>query len=298
MNLHQLELFYHVAKSKGVTRAVRQMPYGIQQPSVSAQVNALERDLGVALYERRPFSLTPAGEELLKFVEPFFGRMTEVRARLQGAARLRIGASPILFKDYLPPVLEAVRSRFPQLSMILRALNQPELIEAVERDELDVVISLIPDNVNPALCAVELVRLPLILLVPKSRIKSAKDLWASPRVTEPLISLKPNELICQRFQQTLTKLEVYWVPKIEMDSLDLIEKYVEEGFGIGLSIRAPQKKLSSKVRVLELPEFSPDRLGALYREGSNSPPEVCRAFLEEVRSQAARFLRKSDYWSE
>jgi len=84
MNPHQLELFYHVAKSKGVSRAVRQMPYGIQQPSISAQVNALERDLGVTLYERRPFKLTPSGEELFKFVEPFFGRILSFGKNFRG----------------------------------------------------------------------------------------------------------------------------------------------------------------------------------------------------------------------
>src|SRR5215510_2191131 len=104
MNAHHLELFYHVAKHPLISRAVRQMPYGIQQPSVSIQVNALERDLGVTLYERRPFKLTPVGEELFRFVEPFFGRIPEVRAKLQGAAQIRIGASPIVFRDYLPPV--------------------------------------------------------------------------------------------------------------------------------------------------------------------------------------------------
>src|ERR1041385_4275865 len=116
MNPHQLELFYHVAKFKGVSRAARQMPYGIQQPSVSAQVNALERDLGVTLYERRPFKLTPAGEEHFLFVEPFFGRITEVREKLQGAARIRIGASPIVFRDYLSPVIESIRTQFPDLN--------------------------------------------------------------------------------------------------------------------------------------------------------------------------------------
>src|SRR5215468_2680342 len=115
MNPHQLELFYHVAKFKGVSRAARQMTYGIQQPSVSAQVNALERDLGVTLYERRPFKLTPAGEELFRFVEPFFGRMAEARERVQGGAQFRIGASPILFRDHLPSVIDGARKRFPRV---------------------------------------------------------------------------------------------------------------------------------------------------------------------------------------
>jgi len=290
MNPHQLELFYHVAKCKGVSRAARQMPYGIQQPSVSAQVNALERDLGVTLYERRPFKLTPAGEELFKFVEPFFGKIAEVRQKLQRAARIRIGASPIVLRDYLPPVIETVRRQFPGLSMILRALNQPELISSLERDELDVVISLIPDNLPPTVRAVEIITLPLILLAPKaSRIKSAGDLWGNGRIQEPRIALGQNELICQRFQQVLTRRGVSWLPEMEMDSLELIEKYVEAGYGLGLSVRLPDKKLPPGIRVIELPDFSPVRLGALHSGKANPENKIIHVFLEEVRKHIARF---------
>lgn len=290
MNPHQLELFYHVAKFRGVSRAARQMPYGIQQPSVSAQVNALERDLGVTLYERRPFKLTPAGEELFRFVEPFFGKIVEVRQKLQGAARIRIGASPIIFRDYLPPVIEAVRKQFPGLNMILRALNQPELIDGLERDELDVVISLIPDNLSQSLRAAEIITLPLILLAPRaSKLKSVQDLWGNGRVRESLISLGPNELICQHFQLQLGKIGVAWLPKMEMDSLELIEKYVEAGYGFGLSVRLPDKKLSPKVRAVDLPGFPPVKLGLLHRGESARETQIRRAFLEEVKKQAARF---------
>ena len=290
MNPHQLELFYHVAKFKGVSRAARQMPYGIQQPSVSAQVNALERDLGVTLYERRPFKLTPAGEELFKFVEPFFGRIAWVREKLQGAARIRIGASPIIFRDYLPPVIDAVRKQFPGLNMILRALNQPELIDSLERDELDVLISLIPDKLSHGVQAVEIVSLPLILLAAKaSGIKLAKDLWGNGRIQESLIALGPNELICQQFQQHLAKIGVSWLPKMEMDSLELIEKYVESGYGVGLSVQLPDKRLSSKVRAIELPGFPPVKLGVLHRGEPTAESKIRRAFLEEVKRQASRF---------
>lgn len=294
MNPHQLELFYHVAKFKGVSRAARQMPYGIQQPSVSAQVNALERDLGVTLYERRPFKLTPAGEELFRFVEPFFSRIVEVREKLQGAARIRIGASPIVFRDYLPPVIEAVRKQFPGLNMILRALNQPELIDSLERDELDVVISLIPDNLGHGLRAVEIITLPLVLLVPRAnKLQSLQGLWGSGRVQESLISLGPNELICQQFQQYLAKIGVAWLPKMEMDSLELIEKYVEAGYGVGLSVRLPDKKLSSKVRAIDLPGFPHVKLGLLHRGESAPETKIRRAFLDEVKKQAARFRLNS-----
>jgi DNA-binding transcriptional LysR family regulator len=289
MNPHQLELFYHVAKSKGVSRAVRQMPYGIQQPSISAQVNALERDLGVTLYERRPFKLTSAGDELFRFIEPFFGKFAEVREKLQGAAHIRIGASPIVLRDYLSPVIATVQKQFPRLSLILRAVNQPELIDAIERDELDILISLVPENLSTAICTTEIMELPLVLLVLKaSGITSASELWEDGRAAMPLISLGPGELISQKFQETLARQGVSWPPRIEMDSLDLIEKYVEAGYGVGLSIRLPNKKAPSKIRILDLPDFPTVKLALLYRRGPES--KIRQAFLDEVKRQAAQLV--------
>ena len=118
-------------------------------------------------------------------------------------------------------------------------------------------------------------------------MKSASELWKNLKVVEPLIALKPNELICQLFQETLAKMGVTWLPKIEMDSLDLIESYVERGFGIGLSVRTPRRKFSPAIRVLELPDFPPVRLGAIYRTEPNSEVAVRRVFLDEVTRQAA-----------
>ena len=45
MNIHHLELFYYVARYRGISRAVRNTPYGIQQPAVSSQILLLEQDL-------------------------------------------------------------------------------------------------------------------------------------------------------------------------------------------------------------------------------------------------------------
>ena len=84
MNIHHLELFYYVAKHEGISGAVRNMPYGIQQPAVSAQVIQLENDLGITLFQRRPFELTAAGEELYGFIAPFFEGLEEVSQKIRG----------------------------------------------------------------------------------------------------------------------------------------------------------------------------------------------------------------------
>src|SRR5947199_7075004 len=110
MNIHHLELFYYVARHGGITEAVRNIPYGIQQPAMSGQVIQLEEFLGVTLFQRRPFTLTSAGQELYCFIQPFFNNLNSVADKLRGGVsqQMRIGASEIVLRDYLPPVLQAV----------------------------------------------------------------------------------------------------------------------------------------------------------------------------------------------
>src|SRR5207253_8517454 len=122
MNIHHLELFYYVARHGGIAEAVRNIPYGIQQPAVSGQVAQLEQYLGVTLFQRRPFALTPPGEKLYQFIEPFFSKVDTVASELQGGKvrKIRIGASTIVLRDDLPQLFQNVRKKFPNLKITLR----------------------------------------------------------------------------------------------------------------------------------------------------------------------------------
>jgi hypothetical protein len=82
MNVHHLELFYYVARHGGIMPAVRNIPYGIQQPAISSQMAQLEEYLGATLFQRRPFALTAEGEKLFQFIQPFFSRIDKIAVEL------------------------------------------------------------------------------------------------------------------------------------------------------------------------------------------------------------------------
>src|SRR3989442_3555434 len=105
MNIYPLGLFYYVAKHGGISEAVRNMPYGIQQPAISGQVIQLEEFLGVTLFHRRPFALTPPGKELFDFIKPFFDNLTPMAERLRRgiSQHLRIPASESVLPNNLSP---------------------------------------------------------------------------------------------------------------------------------------------------------------------------------------------------
>ena len=84
MNIHHLELFYYVARHGGIMPAVRNIPYGIQQPAVSCQIAQLEEFFGVTLFQRRPFALTAEGEKLFEFIQPFFANLDKMASRNPG----------------------------------------------------------------------------------------------------------------------------------------------------------------------------------------------------------------------
>ena len=286
MNIHHLELFYYLARHGGISEAVRNIPYGIQQPAVSGQIAQLEEFLGTTLFHRRPFSLTPPGETLYRFIEPFFSGLDAVANELQGgdAHQIRIGSSDIVLRDHLPEILQAARKKFPRLRVAMREGYQPELEAMLQGQEIDVAITLMEKKPPAGMQSAVLLELPLTLLVPKrSPIRSAEELWKRDKITEPLICLPASEAICKNFQHGLGRLGIDWFPSIEISSVDIITAYVANGFGIGLTVSIPKTKMSPKVREIPLPGFAPVAIGALWR---GKPSAVLQTLLEEFAARA------------
>ena len=305
LNVHHLELFFYVAKYEGITEAVRKMPYGIQQPAVSGQILQLEKSLGVKLFHRRPFALTPAGEDLYDYVYPFFSRLDQVAARLRGeeSQHLRLAASASIMANHLPAVLERMRREFPELRLSLREVKSTEIEAALQKQEADVAISMLHQKAAPGIRAVKLMELPLVLLAPSGvAVERFADLARSTvggEITLPLISLPGNETIARLFQAGLAKRNLRWETAMEVNDLKLIERYVEEGFGWGMSVAIPGIEPPAGVRRLLLPaaDFGPLSIGLMHT-GDLKPlaarfVEVAKAYANGLNLTEAK-PKKSD----
>jgi DNA-binding transcriptional LysR family regulator len=286
MNIHHLELFYYVARHSGISEAVRNMPYGIQQPAVSAQILQLEAHLGISLFQRRPFCLTPAGDKLYRFIQPFFQNIDNVAEEIRGGAaeQVRIGASDIILRDHLPEIIQRIRQQFPSTRLILRAGYQPDLVNWMIKQELDLALTLLDKNVPSGFQTLPIIRLPLVLLVNRKRkLKSPAELWPQKRVAEPLLSLPPNELICRNFQDGLRARGVEWKPTMELSTLELIQTYVENDYGFGLALELPGSRFSKRLKVFRLEDFPAVDFGLIW---PGTPTAFVRALMQEAQRRA------------
>jgi DNA-binding transcriptional LysR family regulator len=293
MNIHHLELFYYVAKHGGIAAAVRRMPYGIQQPAVSGQIARLEEALGAKLFNRRPFSLLPAGAELFEFIKPFFDDMDKVAGRIRGASlHLRIAAPPVVLHDYVPELLRRVRRRFPSFRLQLHEASRADAERLLLAGDIDLAIMILDGKRRPEIHARPLLELPLILLVNrKDRLTTARQLWSRDKIEETLITFPRGDPVQAHFQHGLEQLGVEWFPGIEVNSTRLIEHYVASGYGIGLTVAIPGFKSPTGVSVIPLPGFPSVIIGVAW-SGKLSP--IAQQFLAEVEIEATVVKRSKN----
>ncbi|MFD0893231.1 LysR family transcriptional regulator [Luteolibacter ambystomatis] len=281
-NLHHLELFYHVASSGGITAATRAMPYGIQQPAVSGQVAQLEKDLGVRLFQRRPFKLTPAGKELHDYLAPFFSALPEVCSRISGKAsrRLRLAAPVTLIRDHLPAVLSSVRKVQPDLELFLTDADQGSAFEMLEREEVDLAVTELVERPPSGVRHETLISMPLVLLLPPG-FTSPKSGVSGIAAALPLVRPPDFAAVSRLFSKGLDKAGIRWPASIEVNSLELVHTYVAKGFGAGLSIAAPGIRIARGVTSLELGNFPKLAIAALWRGKLNPLAELVLSGLRE-----------------
>jgi DNA-binding transcriptional LysR family regulator len=288
MNIHHLELFYFVAKHGGIAAAVRNIPYGIQQPAVSGQIAKLEESLGTKLFQRRPFALLPTGRELFEFIRPFFENIDVVAGRLRqnSSPQLRIAAPAIVLHDYLPQILQRVRTQFPVFRLYLHEATQAEAERLLLARDVDVAIMVIDKKSRAGIQVRALVELPLVLLVPrKSKLRRAEELWKRDKIEDTLVSFARTDPVHAHFQRGLERLGIEWFCGIEVTSERLIEHYVANGYGIGLAVAVPGFKRPPQLRALPLAQFPPVAVGVGW---SGKLSNVARQLVAELDAEAVR----------
>lgn len=286
MNIHHLELYYYVARYGGISKGLRKIPYGIQQPAVSYQILRLEEHLGTTLFQRRPFELTQEGKELYEFIRPFFENLPAMDERLRGGQTrlLRVAASTVVLRHHLPSLLREIQRRYPQTRLVLREGLQPEMEDWLLAGEIDLAVTVLVERPRASIQSRVLIELPLMLLFgPGCTVKTLEDLWTADRIELPLVTLPPAEPVCRIFQSALAKKGIAWSPALEVSSLDLVSTYVSQGFGVGLTVDVPDVNLPRGVRGRRCKGFPPIVVGALWR-GSLS--KVALSLLDLLKRRA------------
>jgi len=237
MDLTQLKSFVTVARLGHLTRAAEAVH--LSQPAISGQIKALERDFGVALFERMPSGmvLTPAGKRLLSYAETVIGDVQSLREAARGLStqltgRLRLGSvlDPAFLKvgDFIARTFE----RHPAVELDLHQVVSYDALEQVRSGELDAsfYFGALPQD----LAGVALRTITYRVVAPRALAERlAHDDWARvaalPWIVTPERS-SHRQLVQQLFAEHGSDLVV----AMEADNELLITNLIESGVGVSL----------------------------------------------------------------
>ena len=144
MELRHLRYFVAVAHEGHVTRAAEKLH--IQQPPLSQQIRALEREIDAALFVRHPrgVSLTDAGRSFLADAEAILAHAEHAKIRARRTARGEVGRIAVGFTTsapFHPLVARAIREfrgRRPDVSFVLEESSSGDMVSGLRDERLDV----------------------------------------------------------------------------------------------------------------------------------------------------------------
>ena len=238
LNYHHLRYFRAVAREGNLTRAAARLH--LSQSALSAQIGKLEDRLGLSLFERRGrrLHLTEAGRIALEHADVIFATGEELLATLSGTDRtrrlLRVGALATLSRNFQIGLLRPMLAR-DDVEVVLRSGGQGELLRALERLELDIVLlnrSPAPGGATPFVS--HLLAEQRVSLVGTPSRRADGGTLASLLSTRPVIVPAAGSGIRAGFDALVDRLEVSPRIAAEVDDMAMMRLLAREDVGLAV----------------------------------------------------------------
>ncbi len=290
MEFRELESFLSAARIGSFRGAARAS--FVSQPSLSARIKSLERDLRTPLFHRmgRGVRLTEAGEAFLPFAERVFefldkGREAVRQTLDEQEGTITIGSARTIGTYMLPPTLERFQRRHPQVSARIRTGRSTDVLAMIIDGVVDVGLS--RGLVHPDVHSIYLYDEEIVLVThPDHRFAEAGHARISEVARQPLILYDPSSTYFLLITQACREAGI--VPKIEttLDSIEATKRMVALGLGVSF---VPRSSIRSEIEqgTLQPIEMADDHqvvlpTHVLVRRAQHYSPPVL-AFLDLLK---------------
>jgi DNA-binding transcriptional LysR family regulator len=286
VDLGQIEAFVQVAQHRSFSKAAEAL--FLTQPSVTARIQSLERDLGESLFERngRGVRMTEMGVAFLPFARRALKALQDGRDSIDGMRNLDIGSlklgSALTVSTYvLPKILKKYTTTYPGVEVSVHTGRSEQVLHMVLQDEVHCALE---RTVHHA----EIVTVPLyeddLVLVapPEHRFAQKRGATVEEIGREPLILFDKGSSYNALIQGVFRQHGIVPKTTMDMDTIEATKKMVEEGLGIALLPKVSTEReveLKHLVTVNVTNATMPKReISLIYRKNRKQPRAVAAFF--------------------
>lgn len=295
IQLVQVEGFLEVARRGSVSRAAEAL--FITQPTLTARLQGLERELGTPLFLRTPHGmrLTDAGRAWIPFAERALRALVDGRDALEqvmkaSAGHLLIASSPAVSTYVLPELLERFVAEHPRVEVSVRTGHSEYVVEMVLRDEVQIGLGRAIHHPDLELRPFHTEELVLVCAPDHPFTKRESVPMADVAGQKPIMFDRTSSYY-EITQAAFLSAGVSLRGGMDLDSIEATKKMVERGLGIAL---LPQTAVAREVAgrtlsIVKMQDAPPmqNTIVAFRRRDSGEPAGIVAAFLELLTSEIA-----------
>ena len=274
--IKKLNYFVVLAEDLHFGRAAARL--GISQPPLSQQIQALERELNVQLFDRsmRRVKLTRAGQALyaeakrvLQDVERL-GNLAK-RTKELSAGVVRIACFTSAMFSPMPELIDRVRRKSPNIDIMIREAGTAEGHDLVEREEVDIAIVRSPHS-KAGLCSRQLIDDYLCIAVPDSHPLARRKRLSLSNIADQDIILFPRNLNPEYFDSILSPcVRAGFSPRVTNHGATIISQlgFVACGLGVAIVPSSFQRLGFKGIQFIPLRERIPNHVSVVFRDDDN-----------------------------
>ena len=236
MELRQLTTFRVVATLLSFSRAAESLNY--VQSSVTTQIQVLEEELGVRLFDRlgKRVALTDAGKRLLQYTERILQLVDEARSVVTNeeipGGTLTITAPETLCSYRLPALLRQFRARFPQVKLIFRLSTFIDPWRSVSEGSADIAFAIAEPIHSNTLVTEILIPEPLLILAPHDHRLSHLPVINPMDLDGETFLLTEIGSYRNVLERALNEVGVHLTINLDFSSVEAIKQCAMAGMGI------------------------------------------------------------------
>ena len=293
IQLVQVEGFLEVARRGSVSRAAEAL--FITQPTLTARLHALERELGTALFLRTPqgMRLTDAGRAWIPFAERALRALVDGRDALEqvksaSAGHLLIAAAPAVSTYLLPELLERFVAAHPRVEVSVRTGHSEDVVDLVLRDEVQIGLGRSIRHPEIELRPFHTEDLVLVCS-PDHPFTQRQAVELAEVAEQKLIMFDRTSSYYEITQGAFLAAGVKLRGLMELDSIEAAKKMVERGLGVAL---LPGTAVAREVQggtlcVVPMQDAPPmqNTIVAYRRRDAGTPEGIVAAFLDLLEAR-------------
>jgi DNA-binding transcriptional LysR family regulator len=291
MELRELRSFTTAARLRSITRAAEEL--GMGQPTVTTHIKKLEKELGTVLFDRikRPIQLTPAGATLSELAEPLVEGIDSLAADTGLAERespVRMASTHDIIPHRLLRVVRIFLSSHPHAHLRILSGRREEVVHMVEEGTVD--MGLVPGPER----GVEFDFQPLfgyerVLITPADHPLLETPLTSLDEIARwPLIMMGKGTYTRVMLESEFRRRGLEYEIVVELDSMDMIKRYVALGMGVSVGPRlAIDPEDQKKLGVVGLAHLLPVEQAGIITLRGKTLSTPAKSFIQTLRDALA-----------